>query len=109
MECTKDSQEWRVIAVDFESKWSFPNWLGAIDGKHVLINCPANGGSLYHNYKKLHSIVLVPVIDENYKFVMVDSDDYGRLCDSSVFTNPNIVTAINAILLDVPTPIWAVQ
>ena len=29
--------EWKQVAKDFEMKWNFPNALGAIDGKHVLV------------------------------------------------------------------------
>ena len=31
-----DSKEkWFSVAKDFEEKWQFPNWVGAIDGNHV--------------------------------------------------------------------------
>lgn len=45
------SIQFMSIANDFNDKWNFPNCLGAIDGKHVAINCPANSGSLFYNYK----------------------------------------------------------
>lgn len=28
---------WRRIANEFEEKWNFPNCLGAIDGKHIVL------------------------------------------------------------------------
>ncbi|KAG1935444.1 protein ALP1-like [Pimephales promelas] len=36
--------EWREVAMGFENKWQFPNCLGAIDGKHIYIQPPANSG-----------------------------------------------------------------
>ncbi|KAL1246996.1 hypothetical protein QQF64_034505 [Cirrhinus molitorella] len=49
---------WREVAAGFETKWQFPNCLGAIDGIHIYIQPPANSGSTYHNYKSRFSIVL---------------------------------------------------
>ena len=35
-------QERLQIAKQFEEKWNFPNYLGAIDGKHVTLQPPSN-------------------------------------------------------------------
>ena len=64
--------EWRNIAREYEKHWNFPNCVGAIDGKHVTIHCPARGGSMYFKYKKFHSIVLPAVVNARYEFLIVD-------------------------------------
>ncbi|KAB0804251.1 hypothetical protein PPYR_01221 [Photinus pyralis] len=49
-------QDWLNISEEFWTRWNFPNTLGAIDGKHVAVQCPTNSGSLYYNYKKYYNI-----------------------------------------------------
>ena len=97
-------EEWKAIASVFEEKWNFPHALGAMDGKHVILQCPARGGSDYCNYKKTHSIVLLAVCDSTYKFVLVDIGDAGRQSDGSVYANSNLGFAIDNGLLNFPSP-----
>ena len=37
------TEEWKEISRFFEEKWNFPHALGAMDGKHVIMQCPARG------------------------------------------------------------------
>lgn len=34
--------DWEDIAEEFMQLWNFPHCIGAIDGKHVAIECPVN-------------------------------------------------------------------
>ena len=99
---TSTEAQWREIAAEFESKWNFPHALGAIDGKHVVMQAPHNSGSEYFNYKKTHSIVLLAVCNARYEFLLVDIGDSGRQSDGSVYNNSHLGHAIEHNLLNIP-------
>lgn len=40
-----------VIECDFWELWNYPNCVGAVDGEHIGVRAPANGGSSFSNYK----------------------------------------------------------
>ncbi|XP_056384883.1 uncharacterized protein LOC130281566 [Hyla sarda] len=61
-------ETWLQVAAGFEQVANFPNCLGAVDGKHIRVQKPPHSGSLYLNYKKYFSIILMAVADINYKF-----------------------------------------
>lgn len=79
-----NEEEWRKVAKGFEDKWQFPNCLGAVDGKHVRIIPPKGSGSLFWNYKKFHSIVLMAIVNSNYEFLMCDVGTNGSISDGGV-------------------------
>lgn len=78
-------EEWIKISKEFHEKWQFPA-LGAIDGKHVEIRPPKGSGSLYFNYKKRNSIVLMAVVDANYRFTYVSAGANGRASDGGIWS-----------------------
>ena len=94
----------KKVANDFEKRWNFHNCLGAIDGKHVVIQAPQCAGSIYYKYKGTHSIVLMAVVNANYHFTLVDIGDVGRQSDGGVFSASNLGFAMNNGKLPIPDP-----
>ena len=98
------AQDWESIAKCFDEEWNYPHCLGAIDGKHVVIECPINGGSTYYNYKGFHSIVLMAVCDSNYSFTFMDVGAFGGTNDASVFSNTSFGKAFESKNINIPQP-----
>ena len=80
-------EDWKNIAEGFYQRWNFPNCMGALVGKHVVVQAPAKSGSLYFNYKGTFSLNLMVLVDANYKFTYIDIGDYGSNAYGSVFKN----------------------
>ncbi|XP_014671429.1 PREDICTED: uncharacterized protein LOC106812148 [Priapulus caudatus] len=72
MNCPNTPDGWRAIADQFFQKSNFPHTCGALDGKHVACRSPPKSGSMYYNYKGFYSIVLMALVDADYKFIWAD-------------------------------------
>ena len=46
LQIPETQDEWREISNNFERKWNFPHCIGALDGKHVIVQKPINSGSM---------------------------------------------------------------
>lgn len=67
-----EENQWLEIFSAFERHDSFPNCLGAFDGKHIRTITPTRSDPLYFNYKNYSPFMLLAVADCNYKFTFVD-------------------------------------
>lgn len=101
-QCPKNEADWKRIAMEFQLTWNFPHCIGALDGKHVVMQAPDGAGSSFFNYKKTHSIVLMAICDAHYKFTMVDIGDSGRNSDGGVLGNSRMGDAFAKNKLHVP-------
>jgi len=98
-----ETQEgWRAVAQRFETKWNVPHALGAIDGKHFRIKKPRKSGSLYYNYKKFYSVLLLAVVDADYKFMYADIGGLGHQSDCQLYNNSSLAYGIEHGHLNLP-------
>ncbi|XP_054603133.2 uncharacterized protein [Nothobranchius furzeri] len=93
---------WKTVAQGFWEKWNFPNFLGALDGKHIHIQAPPRSGSQYFNYKKTFSIVLLALVDADYRFRVIQVGDFGRSSDGAVYAGSALGIGMERRTLHVP-------
>lgn len=75
-----------------------------MDGKHIKIIHPHNSGSNFYNYKGWFSIVLLALVDYNYKFIYVGIGCQGRISDGGVYPNCSFFEALVQNKLNLPPP-----
>lgn len=95
-------EAWKEIAKGFQDEWNMPHVLGAVDGKHVEIECPPGEGSNCFNYLKYHSTVLMAMCDAKYKFTYVDIGSYGHENDAGIFSSTDLYRKFDNGLADIP-------
>ncbi|XP_066600581.1 putative nuclease HARBI1 [Prorops nasuta] len=100
----KKSEDWLNIANKFMNLWHFPNCIGACDGKNIAFHPPRSEGSKLRNYKVTDSLVLLALVDAEYKFIFVDVGKNGRCHDSSVFLESSLGKSLKENKLNLPEP-----
>ena len=87
MTCPTSPEDWLEVESIFHRRWNIPHALG---GKHIPIRCPRQGGSLYHNYKGFHSIVLLALVDRDYELLWVDLGAARSSSDAQIFKHSDL-------------------
>ncbi|XP_051536726.1 uncharacterized protein LOC127430744 [Myxocyprinus asiaticus] len=101
LKCPDTVEEGQQAADGFQAQWNFPNCLGALDGKHVNIRPPPGTGSTFYNYNHTFSIVLMALVDSNYRFLYVDVGCNGRISDG-VFGGCSLQDALENRTSNIP-------
>ena len=78
--------------------------IGALDGKHIHIECPAQSGSYFRNYKEFFSIILMALVDADYRFIWVEVGRNGSCSDAQVFNQSHLKRGLEGNTMDVPQP-----
>ena len=78
LQCPTSQEDCTELADQTFQSWHFPNACVAADGKHIALFHPFRSGSEFYNYKGFFSIVLMALIDRDYKFRYVDDGDVFR-------------------------------
>jgi hypothetical protein len=76
--------------------------MNVIDSKHIEIQSPHNSGSLFFNYRKTFSVVLLALVDANYKFTIIDIGGYSKSSDGGLFTKSILGKSLEAKTLNIP-------
>jgi hypothetical protein len=104
IKCPTTPEEWRPISEDFERRANVSHAVAALDGKHVAVRCPPNTGTLYHNYKGFFSVVLLALVDANYKFLWIDTGGLGSQSDCQIFNASELKEALESGDIGFPDP-----
>lgn len=96
------TSQWLTIAKEYFDEWDFPHVVGALDGKHIMIQAPPNSGSCYYNYKNFFSISMLAMCDANYRFTYLDIGSYGRDNDAAIFNRSSLFEAMSSASINVP-------
>ena len=94
LKVSSSDAEWLEILKKFEERWNYPHALGAVDGKHVRIQKPKNGGLFYYNYKHTHSIILMAIAGPEYECLYADVGSNGRVNDSGIWNKTSLLQGI---------------
>lgn len=84
------SDDWLSVAKVFGERWNYPNCVGSVDGKHVVIQCPPLSVATHRNYKGTFSIILMALVDGNYNFMYAHAGTPGKASDGGVFVGTSL-------------------
>jgi len=60
-------EQWELTALEFERRANFPHCLGVVNGKHNRVIILEHSDSMFYNYKDFFPVVLMAVVDTNYR------------------------------------------
>lgn len=86
----------------FSAMWQFPNCIGTIDEKHIVICPPSGCGSFYYNYKGTHSVVLMAVNGPNYECLYADIGSNGRISNGGIWNKSQLLKKLEEGSIGVP-------
>ena len=102
--CPTDPENWRKIEERFRNRWNVPHTVGALDGKHIAMKKPKKSGSEYFNYKGYFSLVLLALVDADYKFLWVNVGASGSSSYALIFNCNKLKRRIENGTLVLPPP-----
>ncbi|KAM4043782.1 uncharacterized protein ACNLHF_014059 [Anomaloglossus baeobatrachus] len=98
-------EDWLKISKGFKDSVDFPNCIGALDGKHFRVKKPPNSGSRYFNFHKFFSVVILALVDTEYRFIYADIGAYGSASDARIFRSSRLAQRLQENSLLIPPPV----
>ena len=97
-------EDWKSIEEKFRNRWNVLHAVGALDSKHIAIRKPWKSGREYFNYKGYFFLVLLALVDADYKFLWVNVGASGSLSDAQIFNRSKLKRRIENGTLGLPPP-----
>ena len=89
------TEDWGNIALNLQETRNLP---------HVRIQCPKQSRTLFHNYERSFSFVLLAIFDAHYCFTLFDVGQYGSNNNAGVLANSSVDQKIEAGEMNIPPP-----
>ena len=86
-----------------------PHVVGALGGKHIAMKKPKKSGSKYFNYKGYFSLVLLSLVNAEYKFLWVNVGVSGSSSDTQTFNHSKLRRKFENGTLGLPLPLWGMM
>ena len=83
--CSTDPEDWKKVEEEFRTRWNVFHALWGLDGKHISMKKPKKSGSDYYKYKAFFSMLLLALVDADYRFLSVDVGSSGSSSDTQSF------------------------
>ena len=96
------AEDWLEKAEEFKTKWNHQCCIGALSGKHVAIHQPSESGSEYYNHKRFYSVLLLALVDANYRFVYVDIGPPSHAGGADPFSESSLKHGLDNNTLNLP-------
>ena len=97
LRCPTTPDGWKELEREFRIRWNVPHALGALKK-------PKNTAAMYHNYKGFFSIVMLALVDGQYKFRWVDVGTAGSCSDAQIFNTCHLKRKIDDGSIGFPDP-----
>ena len=101
--CPTDPEDWKKIEERFRNRWNVIHAVGALNGKHIVIKKPKKSGSEYFTYKGYFSLVLLALVNADYKFLWVNTGSSGS-SDAQILKCSKLKRRIEKGTLGLPPP-----
>ena len=89
----KTNDEFKETLLDMDAEWQFPYAFVAIDGSHLPIKCSSGGQEAikqYYNFKNFYSVVLLGLIDANFRSIWASLGALGNTHDSTYIQSTSL-------------------
>ncbi|XP_069809953.1 uncharacterized protein [Dendropsophus ebraccatus] len=99
-----DTKNWLDTADSFYGSEQFPNCLGALNATHIRVRKPPHSGSRYFHSRPYYWVVLLALVDSDFRFVTVDVAAYGSAAEARDFRATRMVEMMQPNQLALPGP-----